>query len=87
MSAPTKLPQKENGIFKKIVVSWTAKIFDSGNYLEYHVVFYVQRCYECKQYKNGLKFSKQILSNPKFAEHGGNWKFKMKLIWYFVLIL
>lgn len=31
-----------------------------------------QRCYEQKQYKNGLKFAKQILSNPKFAEHGGN---------------
>ncbi|XP_063988506.1 N-alpha-acetyltransferase 15, NatA auxiliary subunit isoform X2 [Diachasmimorpha longicaudata] len=28
------------------------------------------RCYEHKQYKNGLKFAKQILSNPKFAEHG-----------------
>ena len=47
----------------------------SGNYLEY--ILYVQRCYECKQYKNGLKFSKQILSNPKFAEHGGNAKFKL----------
>ena len=31
----------------------------------------VQRSYECKQYKNGLKFAKQILSNPKCAEHGG----------------
>uniref|UniRef100_A0A8C7DL62 N-alpha-acetyltransferase 15, NatA auxiliary subunit a n=1 Tax=Oncorhynchus kisutch TaxID=8019 RepID=A0A8C7DL62_ONCKI len=28
------------------------------------------RCYEHKQYRNGLKFCKQILSNPKFAEHG-----------------
>uniref|UniRef100_A0A673NJC5 N-alpha-acetyltransferase 15, NatA auxiliary subunit-like n=1 Tax=Sinocyclocheilus rhinocerous TaxID=307959 RepID=A0A673NJC5_9TELE len=27
-------------------------------------------CYEHKQYRNGLKFCKQILSNPKFAEHG-----------------
>uniref|UniRef100_A0A8C1T7W3 N(alpha)-acetyltransferase 15, NatA auxiliary subunit a n=1 Tax=Cyprinus carpio TaxID=7962 RepID=A0A8C1T7W3_CYPCA len=33
--------------------------------------FYVlQRCYEHKQYRNGLKFCKQILSNQKFAEHG-----------------
>ena len=32
---------------------------------------YLQRCYECKQYKNGLKFARQILSNPKFSEHGG----------------
>uniref|UniRef100_A0A8C5AKK8 N-alpha-acetyltransferase 15, NatA auxiliary subunit-like n=1 Tax=Gadus morhua TaxID=8049 RepID=A0A8C5AKK8_GADMO len=30
----------------------------------------LQRCYEHKQYRNGLKFCKQILSNPKFAEHG-----------------
>lgn len=30
-----------------------------------------QKCYEQKQYKNGLKFAKQILTNPKFAEHGG----------------
>ncbi|XP_044769016.1 N-alpha-acetyltransferase 15, NatA auxiliary subunit [Neomonachus schauinslandi] len=30
----------------------------------------VIRCYEHKQYRNGLKFCKQILSNPKFAEHG-----------------
>nr|XP_058145434.1 N-alpha-acetyltransferase 15, NatA auxiliary subunit isoform X1 [Dasypus novemcinctus] len=29
-----------------------------------------ERCYEHKQYRNGLKFCKQILSNPKFAEHG-----------------
>ena len=31
----------------------------------------LQKSYEHKQYKNGLKFAKQILSNPKFAEHGG----------------
>ncbi|XP_033327720.1 N-alpha-acetyltransferase 15/16 isoform X1 [Megalopta genalis] len=30
----------------------------------------ILRCYEHKQYKNGLKFAKQILSNPKFNEHG-----------------
>uniref|UniRef100_A0A2K5YBJ0 N-alpha-acetyltransferase 16, NatA auxiliary subunit n=1 Tax=Mandrillus leucophaeus TaxID=9568 RepID=A0A2K5YBJ0_MANLE len=29
-----------------------------------------KKCYEQKQYKNGLKFCKMILSNPKFAEHG-----------------
>uniref|UniRef100_A0A3Q4GYA8 N-alpha-acetyltransferase 15, NatA auxiliary subunit n=1 Tax=Neolamprologus brichardi TaxID=32507 RepID=A0A3Q4GYA8_NEOBR len=29
------------------------------------------KCYEHKQYRNGLKFCKQILSNPKFSEHGG----------------
>lgn len=30
----------------------------------------ILRCYEHKQYKNGLKFAKQILSNPKYSEHG-----------------
>nr|XP_039262762.1 N-alpha-acetyltransferase 15, NatA auxiliary subunit-like [Styela clava] len=30
----------------------------------------ILKCYEQKQYRNGLKFAKQILSNPKFAEHG-----------------
>ncbi|KAL4230867.1 N-alpha-acetyltransferase 15 [Mactra antiquata] len=30
----------------------------------------ILKCYEQKQYRNGLKFSKQILTNPKFSEHG-----------------
>nr|AAH57466.1 NMDA receptor-regulated gene 1a [Danio rerio] len=30
----------------------------------------ILRCYEHKQYRNGLKFCKQILSNSKFDEHG-----------------
>ncbi|XP_040197249.1 N-alpha-acetyltransferase 16, NatA auxiliary subunit [Rana temporaria] len=30
----------------------------------------ILKCYEQKQYKNGLKFCKMILTNPKFAEHG-----------------
>lgn len=30
----------------------------------------ILKCYEQKQYKNGLKFAKQILSNPKFSDHG-----------------
>ncbi|XP_023685420.2 N-alpha-acetyltransferase 15, NatA auxiliary subunit-like isoform X1 [Paramormyrops kingsleyae] len=30
----------------------------------------ILRCYEHKQYRNGLKFCKQILCNPKFTEHG-----------------
>ncbi|XP_064480526.1 N-alpha-acetyltransferase 15, NatA auxiliary subunit-like [Ornithodoros turicata] len=30
----------------------------------------ILKCYEHKQYKNGLKFAKQILTNPKFADHG-----------------
>ena len=34
------------------------------------ISFLLQKCYEQKQYKNGLKFAKQILSNPKFSEHG-----------------
>uniref|UniRef100_A0A4W4DVI4 N(alpha)-acetyltransferase 15, NatA auxiliary subunit a n=1 Tax=Electrophorus electricus TaxID=8005 RepID=A0A4W4DVI4_ELEEL len=31
---------------------------------------HIEGCYEHKQYRNGLKFCKQILSNPKFSEHG-----------------
>uniref|UniRef100_A0A672Z7Y2 N(alpha)-acetyltransferase 15, NatA auxiliary subunit n=1 Tax=Sphaeramia orbicularis TaxID=375764 RepID=A0A672Z7Y2_9TELE len=34
------------------------------------LIMLIIRCYEHKQYRNGLKFCKQILSNPKFAEHG-----------------
>ncbi|KAA3673876.1 N-alpha-acetyltransferase 15/16, NatA auxiliary subunit [Paragonimus westermani] len=30
----------------------------------------VVKYYDQKQYKNGLKYAKQILGNPKFAEHG-----------------
>lgn len=30
----------------------------------------ILKCYEHKQYKNGLKFAKQILTNPKYMEHG-----------------
>lgn len=30
----------------------------------------ILRCYEHKQYKNGLKFAKTILTNPKYCEHG-----------------
>uniref|UniRef100_UPI00358E91D4 N-alpha-acetyltransferase 16, NatA auxiliary subunit-like n=1 Tax=Myxine glutinosa TaxID=7769 RepID=UPI00358E91D4 len=30
----------------------------------------ILKCYEQKQYKNGLKYCKQILSNPKLSEHG-----------------
>uniref|UniRef100_A0A915K8L6 N-alpha-acetyltransferase 16, NatA auxiliary subunit n=1 Tax=Romanomermis culicivorax TaxID=13658 RepID=A0A915K8L6_ROMCU len=34
-------------------------------------VFHYKKCYERKEYKSGLKFAKQILSNPKCVEHGG----------------
>ena len=30
----------------------------------------ILKCYEQKQYKNGLKFAKQILGNAKYSEHG-----------------
>ncbi|KAJ8980899.1 hypothetical protein NQ317_011199 [Molorchus minor] len=30
----------------------------------------ILKCYEQKQYKNGLKFAKQILSNPKYQSMG-----------------
>lgn len=34
------------------------------------IISVFQKCYEQKQFRNGLKFAKQILSNPKCAEHG-----------------
>lgn len=37
---------------------------------EYALFKRILKCYEQKQYKNGLKFAKQILSNQKFSEHG-----------------
>ena len=70
MSASTqsqKLPSKEASIFKKVVVSQACYC----NCKYDHVILQTQRCYEVKQYKNGLKFARQILSNPKFSEHGG----------------
>uniref|UniRef100_A0A8C7XDW1 N-alpha-acetyltransferase 15, NatA auxiliary subunit n=1 Tax=Oryzias sinensis TaxID=183150 RepID=A0A8C7XDW1_9TELE len=45
-------------------------MFKSSNILFICLTHSVIRCYEHKQYRNGLKFCKQILSNPKFAEHG-----------------
>lgn len=30
----------------------------------------ILKCYEMKQYKNGLKLAKQILTNQKYSEHG-----------------
>ncbi|EPY87256.1 hypothetical protein CB1_000258023 [Camelus ferus] len=44
---------------------------ESGDRGEAEWLELVEKCYEQKQYKNGLKFCKMILSNPKFAEHGG----------------
>ena len=38
------------------------------------MLIFFQKCYEQKQYKNGLKFAKQILSNSKYAEHGGEYQ-------------
>lgn len=36
----------------------------------FYYSIYLQKSYEMKQYKNGLKLAKQILGNPRFAEHG-----------------
>ncbi|XP_034778241.2 N-alpha-acetyltransferase 16, NatA auxiliary subunit-like [Acipenser ruthenus] len=38
----------------------------------------ILKCYEQKQYKNGLKFCKTILSNAMFAEYGGTLPLHMK---------
>ncbi|XP_064405279.1 N-alpha-acetyltransferase 15, NatA auxiliary subunit-like [Halichondria panicea] len=42
----------------------------------------IVRCYESKQYKNGLKFSRQILSNPKYSDHGETLAMKGLLLSY-----
>ncbi|KAJ7376307.1 N-alpha-acetyltransferase 15, NatA auxiliary subunit [Desmophyllum pertusum] len=57
---PTTLPPKEKRFYSR--ESWVAFSLPLFGLL--------QKCYEHKQYKNGLKFAKQILSNPKFSEHG-----------------
>ena len=46
------------------------RIFYLCRKIELNESLYQQKCYEQKQYKNGLKFAKQILSNPKYQEHG-----------------
>lgn len=52
--------------------SWTLRWLTAVSGTWYNVLCpFSQRCYEHKQYRNGLKFCKQILSNPKFSEHGG----------------
>lgn len=52
--------------------SWTLRWLAAVSGTWYNVLCpFSQRCYEHKQYRNGLKFCKQILSNPKFSEHGG----------------
>jgi len=38
------------------------------------------KCYEEKQFKNGLRFAKQILGNPKTAEHGETLAYKSLLL-------
>lgn len=48
-----------------------ARLVDFTARVHFLVTVVLQKCYEHKQYKNGLKFAKQILSNPKFSEHGG----------------
>ena len=81
MPSSNPLPPKENALFKRILVS----IFDQIKVIILIIFRFIkdlnqpkfvshylfQKCYEQKQYKNGLKFAKQILSNPKFQEHGG----------------
>ena len=81
MPSSNPLPPKENALFKRILVSIFNRIkviilvilrfiedLDQPKFVSNHLF---QKCYEQKQYKNGLKFAKQILSNPKFQEHGG----------------
>lgn len=40
----------------------------------------MQKCYEHKLYKNGLKFAKQILSNGHYADHAGKGRIRNELV-------
>lgn len=55
-------------MFKKMVVSGEWRVACAGHSV---VLLPVKRCFEAKQWKLGLKYNRQILSNPKFTDHGG----------------
>lgn len=65
----------DNSIFDLLaLLKWLFIIFVYHPQLQklpLNVLYYFQKSYEHKQYKNGLKFAKQILTNPKYQEHGG----------------
>lgn len=86
MSKSQPLPPKEQTLFKRVLVShlsirlgspgecsegFRPRGLQGGELIE---ALLFQKCYEQKQFKNGLKFAKQILSNPKQSDHGGEWK-------------
>lgn len=56
-----------------LTLFWWQAIIIIYNFVVKHnwtTFFFAQKCYEMKQYKNGLKLAKQILTNPKYTEHG-----------------
>ena len=80
MPSSQPLPPKENALFKRILVCLFSDVLHEFHlWINPLLSFFEQKSYEQKQYKNGLKFAKQILSNPKFSEHGGTWFFNFVL--------
>lgn len=71
MPTSQPLPPKEKNLFNRILVGTPATSFLWNQFVYLMYILYLQKCYEQKQYRNGLKFAKQILSNPKYADHGG----------------
>ena len=61
-----ELPAKETALFKQILVCLHFFKYEIGRWCSSRIV---QRQYEFKQYKKGLKAAEQILK--KFPEHGG----------------
>ena len=51
-----------------LVLYWQLNV---ASFLRENALFKrILKCYEQKQYKNGLNFAKKILGNAKFSEHG-----------------
>jgi hypothetical protein len=70
MNAKRELPAKENAIFKNILVSiFSILSLLYGLLPDQPIRNRLQRNYEHKQYKKGLKLADTILK--KFPEHGG----------------
>ena len=65
--------------FFKSFLIWTYFLYCSSKfwtkknhlYCLFFWFFFLQKMYEQKQYKTALKIAKQILANPKLADHGG----------------
>ncbi|KRY31023.1 N-alpha-acetyltransferase 16, NatA auxiliary subunit, partial [Trichinella spiralis] len=67
----TPLSDSAAGLFYFVVLNMSPPMSSQPLPPKEHALFKrIVKCYEQKQFRNGLKFAKQILSNPNFAEHG-----------------